>query len=56
MVVRLIALDKKSGFRPFGIRETWRRCFENYVLAVAGLEAKEACRIKQLCSVLKTGI
>ena len=47
---------KQLVVRPVSIRDTCRQCFAKCVLAVVGPEAKEACRIEQLCVSLKTGI
>ena len=56
MAVRLIGLDKHTGVKTVGIGETWRRCFEKFVLVMAVPEAKDACRAEQLCSVPEVGI
>ena len=53
---RLIALDKKSGVHPVGVRETWRYIFANVVLKFTKPEATMACQDDQLCAKLKAGI
>ena len=42
-------LYKCPGVRPVGVRETWRRMLENFVLVVMGTENKEACGTDHLC-------
>ena len=55
---RLIALDKKPGFRPVGFVKTWRwlmaKC--ECVLRVLGQEAKAACWTEQLAEGVEAGI
>ena len=53
---RLVRLDKLAGVKPGGIRETLERLGAKCVLLVCGDEAKEACRVDQLCAGLKAGI
>ena len=51
-----IGLDKCPVVRSVGVGETWRRILAKCVLAVIGLEAKEACGTEQLCRELESGI
>ena len=53
---RLVALDKRPGVRPVGIRETLRRALANLAMRAAGDQAKTACGNLQLCAGLKAGI
>ena len=56
MACRLVALDKRPGVRPVGIRETLCRALAKLVMREAGEQAKTACRNLQLCVGLKAGI
>ena len=56
MTNRLMALDKRLGFRPIRIDEIWLRLLAKYVLKVTGDEAKDVCGNTQLCAGLKAGI
>ena len=53
---RLIALEKKPGLHPVGVRETWRRLFPKIVLKVTGPEAIMVCQDDQLRAGLKSVI
>jgi len=53
---RLIALDKKQGVRPIGIRQIWRRLMAKTVVRLAGPVGTEACGTDQLCAGLNSGI
>jgi len=53
---RLIALDKKPGFRPIGNIQIWRRLMAKTVVRIAGPVATDACGADQLCAGLKAGI
>ena len=44
MSVRLIAFDKQSGVRLFGVRETWRCIFSEIVIKFTGPEATMSCQ------------
>ena len=48
MSVRLIALDKQPGIRPFGVGKTWQWMMEKCLLRVTGPEAKSAYGMNQL--------
>ena len=50
---RLVMLGKQTGVHPIGVRETWRRLFENTVRKVTGPEATMECQDEQLCTGLK---
>ena len=52
----LIGLDKCPGVRPVGVGGTWRWMLVNCMLAVAGVEANEACGKDQICGGLDAGI
>ena len=52
----MIALDKKTGFRPVGVGENWRRLMAKCVLRVTGQEAKAACGTEQLEGGAEVGI
>ena len=56
MSSRLVLLDKQTGVRPVGVRETWRHIFSKIVIKVTGPEATMTCQHDQLCSGLKVGI
>ena len=49
---RLIGLKKCPGLSPVGVGDTWRRMLAKCMLALTGVEAKEACGMEQLCSGL----
>ena len=51
----LIALDKKTGARPFIVGEKLRHHFAKCVLRVTGPEAKKVCQDDQICARLKAG-
>ena len=53
---RLVALDKNPGVRPVGIGEIFRRLWGKLVLDSVGLEATEACGVRNLCAGLSAGI
>ena len=53
---RLIALDKKPGVHPVGVRKNWRRLFSNIGPKVTGPEATTAFQDGQLCAWLKVVI
>ena len=57
MYGRLILRDKYNDIHSDGVRETWRRHFNKYVLKeVTLLEATNTCIDNQLCSGLKEEI
>ena len=51
-----VALDKRPGVRPVGIRETLRRDLAKIVMAAAGDQSKTACGNLQLCAGLEASI
>ena len=53
---RLIALDKKTGAKPVGVRKTSRQLIEKCVLRVTGQEAKVACGTEQLANCVEAEI
>ena len=53
---RLIGLNKCPEVRPVCAGDTWRRMLAKCVLVVTGVEAKEACRMEELCGGLEAGI
>ena len=52
----LVALDKRPGFCPVGIRETLRRALAKLVMREAGDLAKTVCGNLQLCACFEAGI
>ena len=56
MGCRLVALDKRPGVRPLGIRGTLRRALAKLVMRAAGDQAKTECVNMQLCAGLEDGI
>ena len=56
MEERLVALNKRPGIRPVGIREVCLLLSANLVLRYGGSQAKEACRTVDLCAGLEAGI
>ena len=54
--VKLIGLDTQPRIITVIISETWCQCFSKFVMGVAGLEAKQVCWGKHLCSGLKAVI
>ena len=56
MVGRLISLDKCPKVRPVGVGETSRQTLAKCVLVVTRADAKEVCRMEQLCDFLEAGI
>ena len=55
MIVRLIALDKQTGFRRVRVGETWQRLMSKCVRRVTGKEANDACGIEQLVRGVEEG-
>ena len=56
MYGHLIAIDKKSGVRQVGVKETWRRLFAKIVLKFMVTEATMEYQDDQLSARLKAGI
>ena len=56
MSCRLVALDKRLGVRPMGIRETLCQALAKLVMRAAGYQAKTACGNLQLYAGLESGI
>ena len=52
----LIALDKHTGMRTVGVRETRRRIFAKTVLKFTGPEATMAYQDEHMCAGLTVGI
>ena len=50
----LVALDKRLGVSPVGVRENWKRIFTKCVLRVMGSKSTNACQYYQLCAGLKS--
>ena len=40
----LIMIDKRTGVRPFGVKETWQHIFAKFVLMVTGSKATHVCQ------------
>ena len=56
MACGLVALDKRPGVRPVGIRKKIRRALAKLVMRAAGEQAKTACGNHQLFAGLEAGI
>ena len=56
MACRLVALDKRQGGLPVGIRETLCQDLAKLVMRAAGYQAKMVCANLQLCAGLEAGI
>ena len=52
----LVALDKRPGVCPVGIREALRRALAEIVVMAYGDQANTACRNLQMCAGLEDGI
>ena len=52
----MIAIDKRRGVCPVGVRETWRCIFAKCMLRVTGHKATNACQDDQICAGLKEAI
>ena len=52
----MIALDKKPGVRPVGVRETWHRLMVKYILRIIGQEVNDACGTEHLTGEVEAGI
>ena len=53
MSVSMIVLDKGTGFCPVGVRKTWQRHFDKFVIRVTGPEATNAYQDDHICASLK---
>ena len=56
MACRLVALYKRPGVRPVGIKEMLRRALAKLVTRAAGEQAKTACGNLQMCAGVEAGI
>ena len=56
MACRLVALDKRPGVCPVGIRETLCRVIDTLVMSAAGDQDNTACGSLQLCVGIEASI